>query len=70
MLEKDGLADSHASRIDGLDFMASVVFCSVPKVETRCCVLSPRFLLVRSYMEFDGAPKWRPRILVVVVFSI
>ena len=70
MLEEDRLANLDASRINGPDFVASVVFCSVPKVETRCRVFSPRFSLVWSYMEIDGAPKWRPRILIVVVFSI
>ena len=70
MLEKDRLANLHASCVDGPNFMASLVFCSVPKVETECRVFSPRFLLVQSYMEFNGAPKWRPRILIVVVFSI
>ena len=70
MLEKDRLVNLHASCVDGPDFMASVVFCSVPKVEARCCMFSPRFLLVQCDMEFDGAPKWRQRILIVIVFSI
>ena len=70
MLEKDRLADLHAYCVNGPDFMASVVFCSVPKVEARCCMFSPRFLLVRCDIEFNSAPKWRPRILIVVVFSI
>ena len=50
MLEEHRLANSDASRIDGPDFVASVVFCSVPKVETRRRVFSSRFSLVRSYM--------------------
>ena len=43
MLEEDRLANSDASCIDGPDVMASVVFCSVPKIETRRRVFSPRF---------------------------
>ena len=50
MLKEDRLADLDSSRIDGPDFVASVVFCSVPKIEPRRRVFSPRFLLVRSYM--------------------
>ena len=70
MFEENSLVELDASCVHRPYLVASVVLRGVPEVITCLCVLAPRFSLVWCYVEFDCIPKWCPRIMVVVMFTV